>query len=183
MKTKFFYLLMFCSLGASAQSNTDNHTVTIVVNSIAILDLELAAGKNISMTFGSPTDAGLPLPAPAANNAVWLNYTSVLPASGVTSRKITVAMTGGTLTGVQLSVQAGAIAGTGGGDTGDAEGSPIVLDASEQDIVTGIGSAYTGTGNTNGHQLTYNASLVTANFGDLKAGNQVVTVTYTFAEG
>lgn len=178
MRTKLSLFLVLLSAGAFAQSNTDQHTLTITIPSVALLDLEPSAGKNISASFTAPADPGLPLVAPAAVTSVWLNYTSVLPASGITERNVTVSMTG-SLAGIEITVQAGTASATGDGTKGAPVASALVLGGSEQNIIQGIGSAYTGTGANNGHQLTYNVNLVSGSFDDLVSGNQVATIKYT----
>jgi hypothetical protein len=179
MRTKFFLFFALISAGAFAQSNTDQHTLTITVPSVALLDLEPSSGKNLSVSFNAPTDPGLALvldPA-AVLNSVYLNYTSVL--SSATKRNITVSMTG-SLTGVQIKVTAGAATATGAGEKGTPT-SEVTLSGTEQTIIQDVGSAYTGTGSGNGHQLTYVVDLPSSTFGSLVSGNKVATIKYTLS--
>jgi len=57
-----------------------------------------------------------------------------------------------------LSVVADKDAGAGDGTMGTPTNS-LVLDNKAQNIITGVGSAYTGNGPTRGHRLTYTLAL------------------------
>jgi hypothetical protein len=181
---RFAIVALFAISGfaASAQdTQTDNHVITVVVPSVALLDLESSTGKNFTATFVQPTplEAGQKLNAPADNSAVWLNYSSILPASGVLSRRVDVKLSA-LVPGVTMSVVAGA-ATTGAGTKGTPT-SAVTLTATDQPIINSIGSAYTATGASNGHQLTYSFSAADADYSALKAGSTAVTVTYTLVD-
>ena len=172
--------LMFLGSKASAQdTQTDNHTITVVVPNVALLDLE-ATSKNFTSTFAQPTplEAGEKLTAPANNADLWLNYSSIVAASGITSRRVQ-AKISALVPGVDIAVTAAAAV-NGAGTRG--AGSTITLTATDQNLVTGIGSAYTGTGINNGHNLTYAFNALDANYGSLRAASPVVTVTYTLVD-
>lgn len=62
------------------------------------------------------------------------------------------------------------------GDLGDPS-PPITLTTSNQNIVTGIGTCYTGTGIDDGYQLTF--TLKPTNYAQIVAGTYNVTVTLT----
>ncbi len=52
-------LLMFSFANVNAQdSNTDSHTIEITIPAVALVDIEPAASKNITMGFSAPTEAG-----------------------------------------------------------------------------------------------------------------------------
>lgn len=171
--------LMFLGSKASAQdTQTDNHTITVVVPNVALLDLE-ATTRNFTSTFVQPTplEAGERLTAPANNTNLWLNYSSIIGGS-VLSRKVQVKI-GALVPGVDIAVTAAAAV-NGAGTKGT--GSTLTLSATDQDLVTAIGSAYTGTGINNGHNLTYSFNALDANYGSLRAASPVVTVTYTLVD-
>jgi hypothetical protein len=185
MKKLTFAIITFLGLGtvgALAQdTQTDNHTVTIVVPNVTLLDIEPAGSKNISMSFttGATAEAGLGLTNPTANTALWLNYTSVVP-TGVT-RKIVVKYTTAGLAGVDVKVTPAAPVITGGG-TGGASGAQVTLTATDQSIVTGIGSVFTGNGASSGVNITYDIDAPAATFGSLVAASTPVSVTYTLMD-
>lgn len=190
MKTKFYLLLkvivvaplFFVVNSSHAQdTNTDNHTVTIQIPSVALLDLESSASKNFTVGLLAPTEAGENLVG-ASNSDLWLNYTSVL-GSAITARKVTAEISSGhdLLSGLKVAVATGAPAG-GAGDLGTNQNSPLELSQNPVDVITAIGSAYTGTGASLGHQLTYNVDATAVNFGALKQGDVIITITYTLVD-
>lgn len=174
--------ITFLGFKASAQSDgvSDNHIITVVVPNVALLDLESSTGKNFSATFEQPTplEAGQKVNVPTDNSAVWLNYSSIIP-STITSRRVDVSANV-LIPGVTINVVAGSIT-TGAGTRGTPT-SAVTLTTSAQPIVTGIGSAYTATGASNGHQLTYSFLAADGNYGNLRAASTPVTVTYTLVD-
>lgn len=189
MKRNVFYIgllvgLLTLSPNLYAQdSNTDNHTIGVTVPEVALLDIEPAASKNITMGFTAPTEAGLPITAPADNSDLWLNVSSIVTATGGIdpSRKVSVKVDA-TIPGVDINVTAAADAGNGAGTTGTVSPTAITLTTANQDIVTGIGSCYTGTGANNGYNLTYSIAQTSTNYGNMVANSNTVTVTYTISD-
>ncbi|MBN1822326.1 MAG: hypothetical protein JW833_16515, partial [Prolixibacteraceae bacterium] len=57
------------------------------------------------------------------------------------------------------------------------------LSSSSQEVITGIGSSYTGNGSGNGHNLTYALELTSNDdYDELVQGNTSITVTYTLTD-
>lgn len=180
MKVVLLSIFVFASLLAQAQGATDQHKVTISIPSVAILDLESASSKDLTASFTAPSEPGLPIVAPADLASIWLNYTSViLPTNAV--RKVSVNISAGALTGIVLKVSAGAASTTLGKGTLGTGLSAITLSSTAADIVTGIGSTYTGDGVSAGHLLTYNLTLDDTAVANLRQGSQEVTVLYTMS--
>ncbi|MBK6976549.1 MAG: hypothetical protein IPH28_05105 [Cytophagaceae bacterium] len=181
-KTTIVAACIIGSLGAKAQDLQNNdHVVTVVIPSVALLDLESNGSKNFNASFIQPTplEAGQRLTSPNDNASVWINYSSILPSSGLLSRNVTVSAST-VVPGVSISVLAGTSS-TGAG----AKGSPttaVTLSTTAQNIITGIGSAYTGNGVNYGHNITYSFSSADGNYGDLRVGSVPVTVTYTLVD-
>ncbi|SEH26927.1 hypothetical protein [Chryseobacterium culicis] len=170
----------------SAQdTNTDNHTVTISIPEVALVDIEPAATKNITLGFTAPTEAGNPITPSASNTTLWLNYSSIKSVADPT-RNVSVKMNA-LVPGVDLHVTAAAATGAGAGTLGTSAGL-LTLTATDQTIVSGIGSAYTGNGANNGHNLTYALAAGSgpggvAAYADLQATATVAaTVTYTISD-
>ena len=173
------------SFGALAQAGpdtkTDNHTITITIPEVALLDIEQASAKNISLAFTAPTEAGLAITGPTTGlNTLWLNYSSIIESSGAdASRTISVKATG-LVAGVLLNVTAGTpvvVGGTGGVPV------PITsVTSADQTIVNNIGSVYTGDGISAGSNITYALSAPAGTYGSLIAGTPVVTVIYTLSD-
>lgn len=174
------------SANVSAQdTNTDNHTITISVPEVALVDIEPAATKNITLGFTAPTEAGNPILASTANTTLWLNYSSIKSVADPT-RNVTVKLNA-LVPGVDIHVTAAAATGAGGGTLGTPS-ALITLSAADQTIISGIGSAYTGNGANNGHNLTYAIAAGSgpggvAAYADLQAtATTVATVTYTISD-
>ena len=169
----------------NAQDNNDTneagHAVAITIPTVALVDVEDGTNEANSINL-SPTitglDAGQEVEFSAAtNSSFYLNYTSIVASEQ--TRDIRVQLSESTLpTGVTivLSASESAIGGKGTKGTGVSD---ITLEtASAKDIVTGIGSCYTGTG-IKGHQLTYKLAFNDDNYASLLAGSYGATVTYT----
>ncbi len=176
-----FAFLAVGSFAFAQDVATDDHLVTISVDEVFIMDIEPAASKDISLSLTQPDEAGNTLDADS-NSTLWVNYTSVVDVANSETRSIT-AQTDAATPGFVLSVEAGAGAGNGGGSEGTpvSGGAVTLTNASASIIIESIGSAYTGTGANNGHNLTYRLSAASgANFGSLDhTSSQDVTVTYT----
>lgn len=165
---------------AQADNTASSHTVTISIPEVALLDLE--GGSTITLTPTAPTEAGNAFDfTSATNNSIWVNYSSVV-ATG-TLRTVTAQISSGSVpTGLLLKVAAGTYTGAGKGNLGEA-GSQITLSSTAQSIITGIGSCYTETGSSKGHQLTYNLVLNSVNdYDKLVTGDVNVSVTYTITD-
>ncbi|WP_333596974.1 hypothetical protein [Chryseobacterium flavum] len=182
-------MLLFAVAGSgnlSAQdTNTDNHTITISIPEVALVDIEPAATKNITLGFTAPTEAGNPIIPSAANTALWLNYSSIKSTSDPT-RNVSVKLNA-LIPGIDINVTAAAATGSGGGTLGT-PAAQLTLSAADQTIISGIGSAYTGNGANNGHNLTYALAAGSgpggvASYADLEAtASTVATVIYTISD-
>lgn len=176
------------SANMKAQDDKDDtHTIAVSIPEVALVDIESATSKNISMGFTAPTEAGLPLTPPADNSTLWLNYSSIKTSTGAdTSRTISVKLSP-VIVGVDVKVAAAAYSGSGEGTVGTSPSSPLTLTTTDQPLLTGIGSVYTGNGVSNGHNLTYSVNYGTtggtAVYADLVANPTAsTTVTYTISD-
>jgi hypothetical protein len=166
-------------------SNTDNHTITISIPEVALVDIEPAATKNITLGFTAPTEAGNPITPTTSDNTLWLNYSSVKSVADPT-RNVSVKVNA-LIPGIDINVTAAAATGSGGGTLGT-PAALLTLSAADQTIVSGIGSAYTGNGANNGHNLTYALAAGSgpggvAAYADLEAtASTVATVIYTISD-
>jgi hypothetical protein len=153
-------ILMFIVPLAEAQtSNTKSHDISISIPEVALLDLESpASSASIGLNPLAPNEAGNSLDfANVSNNEIWLNYSSVI-GSTHPSRKVSAFVEGAIPNGVSLYVSASAYSGNGNGKNGTPAGK-VSLSNKMQDIITNIGSCYTGNGPNNGHRLTYTLEL------------------------
>lgn len=190
-KNLFFAALIVLSANAAfaqvADTNVALHNVTINIPEVALLDLESTLGNDITLIGTAPTEAGeaMTFGASATNATIWMNYSSIIGTSTEPSRNVSVAITNGTVpVGLKLTVLAAADAGNGGGTMGGV--SPVLtLTGDSQNIVTAVGSAYTGDGANNGHLLTYQLGYAgtPTDYTDLDFDNSdMVTITYTLSD-
>ncbi|MGG5210628.1 hypothetical protein ACQWU4_17010 [Chryseobacterium sp. MIQD13] len=166
-------------------TNTDNHTITISIPEVALVDIEPAATKNLTLGFTAPTEAGNPIIPSASNSTLWLNYSSIKSVADPT-RNVSVKVNA-LIPGIDINVTAAAATGSGAGTLGT-PAAQLTLSAADQTIISGIGSAYTGNGANNGHNLTYALAAGSgpggvAVYADLQAtASTVATVTYTISD-
>lgn len=187
-KTTISLALTFAAFALSANLNaqsTDNHTVTISVPEVALVDIEPSATKNITLGFTAPTQAGNPITPNTANSTLWLNYSSIKSVADPT-RTVSVKINA-VIPGIDIHVTAAAATGSGGGFLGT-PAAQLTLSGTDQTIISEIGSAYTGNGANNGHNLTYALAAGSgpggvAVYSDLQAvATTVATVTYTISD-
>jgi hypothetical protein len=187
MKKLFFFCLSslcICSVGFSQDTNVDTHTLTVTVPEVALLDLESTGSLNFGMTFLPPSgnEAGKKINNPLNNLTVWLNYSSIVTATAPDNvRQVKVKSDVNSPGGVSFSVNAGADVGMGAGTVGTAVGN-VSINPVADDLITGIGSCYTGTGPSKGHLLTYSAVVNLASYSSLVAGVTPIKVTYTLTD-
>jgi hypothetical protein len=182
-----FVLVFGMSNVAIAQDNNDtneaSHSVEISIPTVALVDVEGTDGEATTINLTpdvSALEAGEAVDFSTANdNSLWLNYTSVVASEQ--TRNVTASISGTLPTGVSLKLQAGGIS-TGNGALGSSAGE-VVLTGTGQNVVTGIGSAYTESGENKGHQLTYTLDMNNSSYSGLIANDTYnVTVTYTITE-
>ncbi len=158
-----FLLVAFLatSFAVNAQDDDDDvHDVVISIPEVALVDLEAASGTSINLGPTAPTEAGLPLDFSAQTNSdIWLNYSSIMSTANDPTRDISALISSGTLpSGMSIDVTAAGDAGNGDGTMGASAGA-VTLSGVGQNVITGIGSSYTGDGVNNGHNLTYALAL------------------------
>lgn len=178
MKILYYILIIICCLVSNRifSQTSANRTVSLTLPIVTLMDIEPAG--NINLSFTAPTEAGKTIVNPAANTTKWINYTSAITSGGA-SRRIT-AKLDTLIPGVNITLQAAAASGAGGGTLGTSSGL-ITLTTTATTIISGIGGAFTGNGTNNGHQLTI--TITPGNYTNLSAGtNNVVLITYTITE-
>ncbi len=187
MFNKFAFAAVFTSLalGVSAQDDDDDaHNVVISIPEVALVDIEGTGGNSITLGPTAPTEAGDPLDFSGQTNSdLWVNYSSIKHSVDDPTRTIAAKISNGTMpAGMSLSVTAGADAGNGDGATGSSAGA-VTLTTSDQSVITGIGSAYTDDGVSNGHNLTYTLAVASGSYANLDAASgATVEITYTISD-
>ncbi|PAC26076.1 hypothetical protein BWI92_26405 [Flectobacillus sp. BAB-3569] len=132
------------------------------------------------MDFTAPSTAGDPIVAPTNNTSLYLQYSSIMTAPA-TGRKISV-QASATVAGLTIAVTAANPGATNlqAGGTGSTISS---LGTTATDIITGITSCATGTGSTDGSNLTYSIATTSASaYQNIRSGTSSITVTYTLAD-
>lgn len=191
---------LFVTGVSMAQDNNDtneaSHQVKITVPTVALVDVEGAGGEASSITLSpsvSNLEAGEAVNfGSATDNSLWLNYTSIISGGGKgkgkgnennsNTRSISAKLTQTDLpVGLNLLLTVGGIS-TGNGTRGTSAATNKALSTASQDVVTGIGTCYTESGENKGHQLTYTLDMNNNNYDELTAGSYEVTVQYTISE-
>ena len=137
---------------------TAGEEISYSVEAMCVLDIN---DQNVVLAFEAPETGGTEI-ADATGSGGSANYTSVI-ANGATN-KITAEIGAGEVTalealGTTLTLQAGAIQGGGAGNKGNTNATGVVLSATGQDIITGIGSCWTDVGADKGCVLNYTWSI------------------------
>ena len=173
----------------SDDTNEATHEVYITVPTVALVDVENSSGQedDISFSFNEAdlvNEAGSALNFGSLTNTdLYLQYTSLV---GSSSTNIITAELGSTNLPDGLSLKLKAASGISGdsgtGNLGSGTGEFATLSSSSaQEIVSSIGSCYTGSGGAYGHQLTFELEIGDNNeaYQALTADSYQVTVLYT----
>lgn len=171
--------LLFTAVGAFADTDSAAHDINLAVSEIAVLGLNDTGSISLSTASTVEPGADPSLASADTDSSKYLKYTSVVN-NGAT-RSISVALgSTGVPSGTQLTVVA-ADAGT--PQDGDPAASPITLAGSMTPavLISGIGSSATGTGASDGAQLTYSFSITDVTLLEEDA-DTTVTVTYTLSD-
>lgn len=168
-----------------ADTNFDEHNAIITIPEVALLDLEATNGTTVALNPSVPTEAGLALSFPVTDASIWLNYSSIIGSNTEPSRNVTAQITSGSVpTGTTLKITTAMDSGNGDGFMG-IPSAPIVLTNVAQNIITGIGSSYTGNGVNKGHNLQYTLDLLpnAGAYGLLDFDfNETLVITYTLTD-
>jgi len=175
IRLSFVIIIISGTLLISNDNSGANHTVTIVIPKIALLDIESVTSKDITLTMASPLEAGDPLLS-NINNNLWLNVTSVITSGN--TRDISVKIDA-PINGLDLKVVSNAHSGSGFGSWGVPQ-PELILTTADQTLVSGIKSGYTMDGANNGFNLKYTVKSNNSMYGEITSttGNNI-TVTYT----
>lgn len=152
---------------------------------LELADLALIATNSSTISLALQSTVPGESLKPDSNSTLFLRISSLVP-TGKT-RKITARVSGGAIpSGTQLSLSsASCTTSNSAGQVGTAITTPILLNTLDQNLITGIGSCYTGTGSTDGYQLTFKWSLSNiTNYGQIISSsyNVVISFTITAAE-
>ncbi len=180
--TVVYSMSNYCVFGQDQEN--DSHSLIISFPEVALLDIESENGTDVEFEISSSgLEAGEELIIHDEQDELWLNYTSLVATNGA-QRSITVESSPmPEIPGLVISLEAKNHAGTGGGDLGIPTAS-IYPSTSPTNIITGIGSAFTGDGSANGHQLVYTLDFE-GEFEDLsfiEGSNTTISMTFTITD-
>ncbi len=186
MKKTNLLLAFVAGLGLSSlyAQNFGEHAVAISIPEIAILDIESSTSSS-DVTFdlnANNLEAGEEFTINETNSNLWINYTSVVQGA-LSSRNVTVELDAATfIQGMVLKVVASAHTLTGGGQYGTPTAIVTPTDL-PQNLITDIGSSFTGNGQSKGHNLTYSLDF-SGNFEDLNVDGASMnfTMKYTITD-
>jgi hypothetical protein len=177
-----FFVTSLCSVSktVNAQSNnTAEMSITLNIPAIALIDFAVHGSQIVTYSYSnSEPNQVEQIITPSTGDNTWLHYSSIVE-NGLTNY-ITAHISSGSLPAdVSLNVLVGADAGAGAGSKGTSIGQ-ITLSAYPQNIISNIGSCYTGMGFNNGHQLTYIwENPESFNYSFYYENGHLIAVTYT----
>ena len=171
----FFFVNAFAQTTPVVKASA-NHSISVKVPEVALISLVGANVDDIELNFTELTEAGSWFSeVTSAGKDIKLQLSSVKPG---TVRKVQVSAT--VPAGLTLKVTAGANTG-GKGTTGEPKAN-VVIGSTGADLITAIGSGYTGNTSNNGFPLTYKLSVDEDEVASLAAATTAITVTYTISE-
>lgn len=159
----------------SAQvKNVVEMPIVFSIPSVALVDF---AGSDKRITF-VPGKGAEQIITPSTLDKTWINYSSIV--DGKYTNSISVQITSGNLPAdIRIKLEIGEDAGAGAGTMGKSTGN-TALSRYPREIITGIGSCYTGRGTKKGHQLTYSWEwLPPYDFDHSSIDSLEISVTYT----
>ena len=168
---------------AQDDNNSAEHTITIDIDEVALVDIEGEDGTSINLSPEAPSEAGLGVVfTNAANNDLWLNYSSIV-AEGKT-RSISAAISGDLPGGTTISVAAADPTSDGKGNKGSANSTPQTLTSGGVTVISEIGSCYTGDLYAKGSNISYKLNMDENSYGSLyeREDGYEVTITYTISD-
>ena len=172
---RFVFIVLFSGVKAFAQENNSvKMPIVLSIPSIALVDF---AGTDTRVTFISGKGAEQII-TPSTLDKTWINYSSIV--DGKSTNNISVNLSSmNTPAEIRIKLDVGQDVGAGAGTIGKPIGQ-ITLTPYPQDIITGIGSCYTGRGAQKGHQLIYSWEwLPPYDIDHSSIDNIEVSVTYT----
>jgi len=165
-----------------AATDTAGSNIGVTVENIAQLAITNVTGAAFEIEAAT-TEGGIPTINWTDPDGGDLQFTST--ASDTYTRKITAQITEGSLTWFTLKVALGTLNGNQSGSCGTnaAQTATAIPSASAVDLVTGIGTGWTGTEAGDGYSITYSGDIVAASAADMDIDTYTISVTYTITEG
>jgi len=174
-----FFIILFLTILAckgSAQINGYDQ-INIVVNNMCMINIGTVGSTSMTL---STSVAGSTI-SPVSNSNAYLRVTSVVP-SGTTRKVSAIISYGAVPAGTLLRLSAAACSNANySGSMGSVTSSPITLNnASNQTVIDGIGSCYTGSSSTDGYQISYTWLPDQSNYRSIHATTDAISLSITF---
>lgn len=176
----FIFFIIF-QFAASAQESA-RHELKIDITEVALLSLQTENGDDVNFETVQPEVAGQSIEIQQnEESGIWINYSSIVKTDQ--RRKVTASVVGDIPKGIVLKVKASENQGSGKGRLGEPL-SWVTLKQGAVDVISNIGSCYTGRGVQNGHQITYKVELddESDQYAYLAEGNTSLQILYTLTD-
>ena len=185
MKFIFFILFLFSVIStkfAFSQGGSTSHAVKIEIPKVALLNILSDDSKDINYEISDPNKAGKSFFYEKIKNKIWVNYSSIVGSKNQ-KRKIIATMKDKLPKGFALKVKAKKSSNSGTGDLGDPT-NEVKLSNIPSDIITGIGSCYTGKGSNRGFQLNYSLEFdkTSADYALFASKSFHINIVYTLTD-
>jgi hypothetical protein len=176
-------LAIFLAASGSLAQGRNSNNISIVIPEVALLSLKSQTSDGVHITPQAPNEAGLALDLGSSQTGeVWVNYSSIIKNQTNSFRHLDVIMEGNLPPGINLKLGASSDAGYGIGRLGIPT-PELILSGNQQEIVTNIGSCYTGTGFGKGHKLSYSVVENGINsYSEILSGEFVVRIIFTLSD-
>jgi len=157
-------------------SQVAGEEITLSVNDYSLIETNYAP---VSLNFATPAP-GAAIET-TSNSDLFVHMSSVVP--GGTHRKMSVQITSGSVpTGTTLKcISAECTTANSGGELGIPITPAITLSTVDQDLVSAIGSGYTGTGYNDGYQITFTWIPDGVSYHQLTSASTQITVVFTIS--
>jgi hypothetical protein len=166
--------ILFLNFTAWTQDSGE-HLLRVKLQEVSLMDLE--PSEDVEIELKSPIDAGMDFEL-EGNTTKWINYSSSVRENSL-RKNISVSIAGALPEGVRLKILVGSAL-TGQGELGVNNPEQEISSVSTL-IISGIGGAFTGTGEGKGHQLKYQLEIT-----DYSALNEIqsesIMITYTISQ-
>ena len=168
----------------------DQHNVRLRIDEITLLDIEDGSGRSVKDFIFEITPGDLVSEAGAAfnstielkdrnNRKAYLQYTALVASKKYVKAEIS---SGSLPNGFSLNLKVDEAKG-GKGKVGKEKNKFEKLTKSGVEVISNIGTSYTGNGGSKGHKLDYQLEIEkNADISKLSSGSFDITVTYTITE-
>lgn len=176
--TKAISILILILGHSTLMAQLGQFTGEFTLPEIALIRIE-PDNSDITLTLDAPSEAGAMNLSTVSYAAKRIIYTSALPL--LSTRKITAEKTFGTIPAGTKFYLIVSNSSTGSGELGTGLGEIEIPDTGQVDIISNIGSSFTGTGTSAGHAIDYKLSVT--NMSQLRSSNsESIGITFTIIE-